>query len=151
MTCKTCRVSRPNLLSSVTNTLSICCALINSIILLSSLRSAFFLAPLIFSVKTERTDQPFCVHEETIKARKYHIYGPVTNPGVYTYVENMTLEDAIVAAGGLKEEALLSNIEIARRLQYTDEKDSTYNKKAQVYTFDEDESYCVSAHDRKAL
>ena len=48
----------------------------------------------------------------------------------------MTLEDAIVAAGGLREEALLSNIEIARRLQYTDERDSTYNKKAKIYTFD---------------
>jgi protein involved in polysaccharide export with SLBB domain len=73
--------------------------------------------------------------EETFKARKYYIYGPVSTPGEYTYVENMTLEDAIVAAGGLKEEALLSNIEIARRLQYTEERDPTYNKKAEVYTF----------------
>ena len=73
--------------------------------------------------------------EEITRARKYLIYGPIAKPGSYAYVENMTLEDAIVAAGGLREEALLSNIEIARRLQYTDEQDPTYNKKAKVFTF----------------
>ena len=73
--------------------------------------------------------------EEITRARKYFIYGPLSKPGTYPYAENMTLEDAIVAAGGLREEALLSNIEIARRLQYTDEQDPTYNKKAKVFTF----------------
>ena len=74
--------------------------------------------------------------EAITRARKYHIYGPLAKQGVFPYVDNMTLEDAIVAAGGLREDALLSNIEIARRLQYTDERDSTYNKKAKIYTFD---------------
>ncbi|MBP5394133.1 MAG: SLBB domain-containing protein [Bacteroidaceae bacterium] len=73
--------------------------------------------------------------EEINRTRVYHIYGPIAKPGSYAYVENMTLEDAIVAAGGLREEALLSNIEIARRLQYTDERDSTFNRKAKIYTF----------------
>lgn len=74
--------------------------------------------------------------EAITRAQKYHIYGPLARQGVFPYVDNMTLEDAIVAAGGLREDALLSNIEIARRLQYTDERDSTYNKKAKIYTFD---------------
>lgn len=74
--------------------------------------------------------------EAITRAQKYHIYGPLARQGVFPYVDNMTLEDAIVAAGGLREAALLSNIEIARRLQYTDERDSTYNKKAKIYTFD---------------
>lgn len=73
--------------------------------------------------------------EEITRARKYHIYGPLAKNGAFPYVENMTLEDAIVAAGGLKEEALLTNIEIARRLQYTDERDTTYNQKAKIFTF----------------
>ena len=73
--------------------------------------------------------------DEITRARRYFIYGPIAKPGSYAYVENMTLEDAIVAAGGVREEALLSNIEIARRLQYTDEQDPTYNKKAKLYTF----------------
>ncbi len=74
-------------------------------------------------------------NEDITRARKYHIYGPVVKQGLFPYVENMTLEDAIVAAGGLREEALLSNIEIARRLQYTDERDSTFNRKAKIFTF----------------
>ena len=73
--------------------------------------------------------------EEITRARKYHIFGPIAKAGEYPYVENMTLEDAIVAAGGLREEALLSNIEIARRIQYTDERDSTFNTKAKIFTF----------------
>jgi len=74
--------------------------------------------------------------EELFRSRRYYIYGPVMRPGSYLFAEGMTLEDAIVAAGGLREEALLSNVEIARRLQYTDEQDPTYNKKAEVYTFE---------------
>lgn len=73
--------------------------------------------------------------EIIIKSRRYYIYGPIARPGSYQYVEGMTLEDAIVAAGGLREEAMLSNIEIARRLQYTDEHDPTYKKKAELFTF----------------
>ena len=74
--------------------------------------------------------------EEIVKERKYYVYGPIVRPGSYRYVEGMTLEDAIIAAGGLKEEALLGNIEIARRIQYTGESDPTYNKKAEIYSFE---------------
>jgi len=74
--------------------------------------------------------------EKIAKERKYYVYGPIVRPGSYQFVEGMTLEDAIIAAGGLREEALLGNIEIARRLQYTDEHDPTFNKKAKIYTFD---------------
>lgn len=75
--------------------------------------------------------------------KKYYIYGPLENEGEFQYVENMTLEDAIIAAGGLKEEALLSNIEVSRRLQYTDECDTTYIKKAKVYSFDIEDGLSV--------
>lgn len=85
----------------------------------------------------ENEDSLVVTSDEAItRAQKYHIYGPLAKQGVFPYVDNMTLEDAIVAAGGLREDALLSNIEIARRLQYTDERDSTYNKKAKIYTYD---------------
>lgn len=89
--------------------------------------------------------------EEFYKARKYYIYGPIVRQGAYQYVEGMSLEDAIVAAGGLKEEALLSNVEIARRLQYTDEQDSTYNKKAKVYTFNVENGLLVREGQNFAL
>lgn len=43
------------------------------------------------------------------------ITGEVREPGIYPYSSNMTAEDLIVAAGGLRESASSSNIEIARR------------------------------------
>lgn len=89
--------------------------------------------------------------EGITRARRYHIYGPLAKQGEFPYVENMTLEDAIVAAGGLREEALLTNIEIARRLQYTDERDSTYNKKAKVYTFNIENGLIVKEGQNFAL
>lgn len=89
--------------------------------------------------------------EELTRTRVYHIYGPIAKPGSFPYVENMTLEDAIVAAGGLREEALLSNIEIARRLQYTDERDSTFTKKAKIYTFNIEDGLIVKEGQSFAL
>ena len=81
--------------------------------------------------------------EELIKSRHYTIYGPVSMPGTFPYIENMTLEDAIVTAGGLKEEALLSNVEVARRLQYTDERDTIYNTKVKIFTFNIDNGLLI--------
>ena len=53
------------------------------------------------------------------------ISGEVKNPGQYPYMENTTLEDLIVMAGGLLESASLSRAEVARRVkvegeEYTD-------------------------------
>ncbi len=87
-------------------------------------------------VVLENEDSLTVASDEIInKSRRYYIYGPIARPGSYQYVEGMTLENAIVAAGGLREEAMLSNIEIARRMQYTDEHDPTYKKKAELFTF----------------
>ena len=90
-------------------------------------------------------------NEDLHRARKYYIYGPVFHPGAFQYAEDMTLEDAIVAAGGLKEEALTSGIEIARRLQYTDGRDTTYNTKAQIFTFEVENGLFVKDATRFAL
>ena len=43
------------------------------------------------------------------------VTGEVREPGIYPYSSNMTVENLIVAAGGLREAASTSNIEIARR------------------------------------
>jgi protein involved in polysaccharide export with SLBB domain len=43
------------------------------------------------------------------------IAGEVRNPGTYPYSQEMTVEDLIILAGGLKESASLTEIEIARR------------------------------------
>ncbi|SDY63252.1 protein involved in polysaccharide export, contains SLBB domain of the beta-grasp fold [Rhodonellum ikkaensis] len=44
------------------------------------------------------------------------VTGEVRNPGTYPYSSEMTVEDLIVLAGGLREAANINDIEIARRL-----------------------------------
>lgn len=48
------------------------------------------------------------------------ITGEVQQPGIYPFSSNMTVEDLIVAAGGFRESASASNVEIARRAQNTE-------------------------------
>lgn len=43
------------------------------------------------------------------------INGNVLNPGVYPYASKMKIEDLIIMAGGLKEAASLTNIQVAQR------------------------------------
>ena len=47
------------------------------------------------------------------------IYGQVGNPDTYPYAENMTVEDLLVAAGGLLESASTANVTITRRIKDT--------------------------------
>ena len=45
------------------------------------------------------------------------IHGEVANPGTYLYSENTTIEDLIVQAGGLREAAATTKVEVARRVK----------------------------------
>ncbi len=48
---------------------------------------------------------------------KVTIFGEVRHPGTYPYVDNMTVEDLIVAASGLREAASTVNVTITRRIK----------------------------------
>ncbi len=61
------------------------------------------------------------------------VEGEVLHAGEIPYSDNMTLEDAIIIAGGLKDAASLNRLEIARRIR--EGKDNT-EIKAEIYTFD---------------
>lgn len=50
------------------------------------------------------------------------INGEINHEGIFPYMENTSLEDIIVIAGGLKESASLSKVEVARRIKSGDEK-----------------------------
>ncbi|MBQ0025500.1 MAG: SLBB domain-containing protein [Bacteroidales bacterium] len=53
--------------------------------------------------------------------KRVEIYGEVHMPGLYEYSDNQTLQNLIVAAGGLKDEASLCNVEVARSVVYLTE------------------------------
>ncbi len=62
------------------------------------------------------------------------VYGEVGKPGVYKYVDNMTLEDLVIQAGGLKESASTAKIDVARRVK-NPQKTTPETKLAENYTF----------------
>lgn len=59
------------------------------------------------------------------------IDGQVRNPGVFPFIDSMTVEDLINISGGLKEDASTSTIEVARRLS-TDE---DLSRSSEIFTF----------------
>lgn len=68
--------------------------------------------------------------EETLS-----IYGQVLNPGTFLFSENMTIEDLIVQAGGLREAAATTMVSVTRRIK--DPKSTAYTSKlAETFTFD---------------
>lgn len=48
---------------------------------------------------------------------KVTISGEINKPGEYTYADNMTLEDLVITAGGLKDAASIVRVDIARRIR----------------------------------
>lgn len=49
--------------------------------------------------------------------RTVSIFGEIINPGTYDYSENTNIEDLIILAGGLKEDASAVRVEVSRRLK----------------------------------
>lgn len=54
--------------------------------------------------------------EREISGQTLAISGEVYQPGTYHFAQNLTVEDLITMAGGLKESASLLNVEVSRRI-----------------------------------
>lgn len=71
------------------------------------------------------------------------IYGEVAMPGKYRFAENTTIEDVILMAGGLKDQASTARVEVVRRMR--DSNALTSNDTiAKTYTFPIDKGLLVS-------
>ncbi len=71
--------------------------------------------------------------QEIFERGDFTIDGQIANPGQYSYVENTTLEDLILRAGGLLEGASRARIDISRRVVDPDAVEQT-SVIAQTYT-----------------
>lgn len=87
--------------------------------------------------------------EELRKERTFSISGAVMNPGTFEYADNTTIEDLIVQAGGLRDQASLMRVEVTRVIR-----DPMATKKIDVYSkkfhFDIKEGLLIGA-DRSFL
>ena len=72
----------------------------------------------------------------------FTISGQVALPGNYPYMENMTLEDLIMQAGGLLDGASVVRVEVARRLK-NPKSMVAENDLSQVYTFSLKDGFVV--------
>ena len=62
------------------------------------------------------------------------IFGEVMRPGTFPYADNITLEDLVIQAGGLRESASTVRVDISRRIK--DSKGTTTSDKiGEMYTF----------------
>ncbi|PTN08000.1 protein involved in polysaccharide export with SLBB domain [Mangrovibacterium marinum] len=84
------------------------------------------------------------------------IYGEIMQAGEFSFYKNMTLKDLIFIAGGMKEAASESYIEVARRNSYEDAANLN-NKMVSLYSFaisrdlkltDEDENFVLQPFDQ---
>lgn len=72
---------------------------------------------------------------ELMEEQRVTINGEVLNPGTFLYSEGMTVEDLILMAGGLREAAATTKIEIARRIKNPMSQEET-NVLGESYTID---------------
>lgn len=78
--------------------------------------------------------------EETVA-----IYGEVANPGTFLFSKNMTIEDLLVQAGGLLEEAATTRVELTRRIK--DPKSTSFSSVlGKTFTFDIKDGFIVGGN-----
>ena len=79
---------------------------------------------------------------EMLGDRTLSIYGEIFYPGKYPYADNTTLQDFIIQAGGFKDGASLSKVDVLRRVR--DAKATTINGTiTENFTFSLDEHYNI--------
>lgn len=74
------------------------------------------------------------------------VAGAVNQPKTFAFRKNMTVEDAIILAGGLKESAATVNVLVARRIKEPTSMNSI-NQRAKEFTFTLDEELKIQSGD----
>ena len=80
------------------------------------------------------------------EVKTFSVYGEVLFPGDYRYADNTSIEDLILQAGGLKEDASLSKVDVVRRnrdKQATNKADSL----AETFSFSINEDLSIQDYD----
>ena len=90
----------------------------------------------VADIPLKNEDVLFIMTQEDLRQeRTFTITGEVMSPGTYEYADNTTIEDLIVMAGGLRDGANLSRVDVSRRIN--DPKATKKNRDiAQSFTFE---------------
>ena len=72
----------------------------------------------VADIPLENEDVLFIMTQEDLRQeRTLTITGEVMSPGTYEFADNMTIEDLIVMAGGLTDQASTAKVDVSRRLR----------------------------------
>jgi protein involved in polysaccharide export with SLBB domain len=80
------------------------------------------------------------------EVKTFSVYGEVMFPGDYRYADNTSIEDLILQAGGLKEDASLSKVDVVRRNRDKNATEKTQSL-AETFTFSIDENLAIQDND----
>lgn len=86
-------------------------------------------------------------NSEMVKERTLTITGAVMSPGTYEYADNTTIEDLIVQAGGLRDQASLARVDVSRRILDPMATEKS-NQIAESFSFDIKDGLVIN-HDRQ--
>jgi len=89
----------------------------------------------IADIPLQNEDVLFIMTQEDLRQeRTLTITGQVMSPGTYEYADNVTIEDLIVMAGGLTDQASLAKVDVSRRIRDPRATNKT-NMIAKTFTF----------------
>ena len=80
------------------------------------------------------------------EVKTFSVYGEVLFPGDYRFADNTSIEDLILQAGGLKEDASLSKVDVVRRNRDKEAMDKS-DSLAQTFSFSIDENLAIQSND----
>jgi len=99
----------------------------------------------VADIPLKNEDVLFVMTQEDLRQeRTLTITGEVMSPGTYEYADNTTIEDLIVMAGGLTDQASMAKIDVSRRIRdpHSTSKSRTISKS---YTFDIKDGLVISS------
>lgn len=101
----------------------------------------------VSDVYLQNEDVLFIPSLEAVKANQtLTIHGEVFNPGIYRFASNMSIEDLILQAGGLRESASSVKVDVARRI--VDQKATRDSElRAMTYSFELRDGFVVGQSD----
>jgi protein involved in polysaccharide export with SLBB domain len=89
----------------------------------------------VADIRLQNEDVLFIPTETELRTeRTFTITGEVMSPGTYEYADNTTIEDLIVMAGGLTDQASTGKVDVSRRIRDPKATQKS-NKIAESYTF----------------
>ncbi len=84
------------------------------------------------------------------EVKTFSIYGQVLFPGDYHYADNTTIEDLILQAGGLREDASLSKVDVVRRNRDKEATEKTESL-SETFSFSIDENLRIQDNDFRLM